>query len=252
MQMRILRLAVLSTLLAALAAPLHAQSAGNGYLFGEPDARFSIHAGYARASANSEVFDDATRFLTLTKSSFSGPSIGGDVALTVAPRLDLMLSAAYSAAVSESEDRVYAEGPNNLPIQQTTSFRRAPLTANAILYLAPRGRSIGKLAWIPTKVVPWIGAGGGTMWYRFQQEGDFVDYLSPTKNISTRTVASNGWAPALQGLGGVDVTLSPRFAFTADARYTWAKATMSSDFVGGYDKIDLSGVTAALGFTVRL
>lgn len=250
--MSLVRFATLSTLLAGLAAPLHAQSAGNGYLFGVPDARFSLHAGYARASANSDVFDDATRFLTLNKSSFSGPSISGDLAMTVAPRLDLMVSAAYSSAVRGSEDRAYVEGPNNLPIQQTTSFRRAPLTANAILYLAPRGRSVGRLAWIPAKVVPWIGAGGGTMWYRFQQEGDFVDYLSPTKDISPKFVSSDGWAPALQGLGGVDVTLTPRVAFTVDARYTWAKATMSSDFVGGYDKIDLSGVTAALGLTVRL
>jgi hypothetical protein len=245
------RIATLSLVLVGLAAPLHAQSAGDGYLFGAPDARFSLHAGYAHASANSAVFDDATRLLTLNKSSFSGPSLGGDLAVTVAPRLDLTLSAAYSSAVAESEDRTFAEGPANLPIQQSTSFRRAPLTANAILYLAPRGRSIGSLAWIPARVVPWIGAGGGTMWYRFQQEGDFVDYLSPTNNIITKTVASTGWAPALQGLGGVDVTLTPHVAFTADARYTWAKATMSSDFVG-YDKIDLSGVTAALGFTVRL
>ena len=245
-----IRLAALSALLVGLAVPLQGQSAGNGYLFGAPDVRFSLHAGYARASANSDVFDDATRFLTLNKSSFSGPSISGDLAMTVAPRLDLMVSAAYSAAVRESEDRDYAEGPNNLPIQQTTSFRRAPLTANAIFYLVPRGRSIGKLAWIPARVVPWIGAGGGAMWYRFQQEGDFVDYQT-LDILAGRRLESSGWAPVLQGLGGVDVSLTPHVVFTADARYTWAKATMSGDFVGGFDKIDLSGATIALGFTLR-
>jgi hypothetical protein len=55
----------------------------------------------------------------------------------------------------------------------------------------------------------------------------------------------------MQGMGGVDINLSTRLAFTADLRYNWARANLSSDFVG-YNKIDLSGVSTALGFTVRL
>ena len=242
------RIPLLAAALVALAAPLQAQSAGHGYLFGAPDVRFAIRGGYAYATAGSDVFEDATRFLTLEKSDFSGPSLGGEIALAITPRFDLSFNADYSAAVSESEDREYYDN-NQLPIVQTTSFRRVPLTANAILALRPRGRSIGSLAWIPTRVVPWIGAGGGAMWYRFQQEGDFVDYQ--TLNVITRTVESSGWAPALQALGGVDVTLSPRIGFTADVRGTWARAELSRDF-SGFEKIDLSGVTGALGFTFRM
>ena len=242
------RLPILTVALFAVAMPLRGQSAGNGYLFGAPNVRFIVRGGYAHANANSDIFTDATEFLTLEKSDFSGPSIGGDLAFAVNSRFDLSISADYSAAVSESEDREFFDN-NQLPILQSTSFRRVPLTMNAIVSLRPRGRSIGSLAWIPTKVVPWIGAGGGTMWYRFRQEGDFVDYQ--TLNVFTTTVESSGWAPALQALGGVDVTLSPRFGFTADVRGTWARAELSSNF-SGYDKIDLSGVTGALGFTVRM
>lgn len=241
-------IATLSALLVGLTAPLHAQAAGDGYLFGVPDGRFSIHAGYSHAYARSDVFDDAIKFLTLTRSSFSGPSIGGEFAITVAPRLDVSLDANYSAAVRKSEDRGYLDN-NNLPIEQTTSFRRAPLMANAVLYLAPRGRSIGRLAWIPARFVPWIGVGGGTTWYRFRQEGDFVDYV--TLNVFHATLQSSGWAPAVQGLGGVDVTVSPRFAFTMDARRTWARAAPSRDF-RNYDGIDLSSLTGSLGFAIRL
>lgn len=246
--MRIARSASLAALLAAVAAPLQAQNQGNGYLFGAPDARVTIHAGYARAFANSDVFDDAIRFLTLERSSFSGPNIGGDVSISVAPRLDLSFTADYSAAVRESEDRGYLDN-NNLPIQQTTSFRRAPFMANATLYLTPRGRSIGKLAWIPARIVPWIGAGGGTTWYRFMQEGDFVDYQ--TLNVFTATLASSGWAGTAQASAGLDVSLTPTVALTADVRRYWASAKPSNDY-RTYDKIDLSGVTAALGLTLRL
>jgi hypothetical protein len=246
--MTIHRIALLAAALVGLTVPLQGQSAGNGYLFGAPDARFSIRAGYAHANANSDVFSDATTFLTLEKSAFSGPSIGGEVAVSITPRLDLTFSADYSAAVRESEDREFFDN-NQLPIVQTTSFRRAPLTANAVFSLRPRGRAIGNLAWIPTRVVPWIGAGGGAMWYKFRQEGDFVDYR--TLNVFTTTLESKGWAPAVQALGGVDVTLTPRIGFTADVRGTWARAELSRDY-SGYEKIDLSGVTGALGFTLRM
>lgn len=241
------RTAPLALLLVALAAPLGAQS-GNGYLFGAPDARLSVHAGYARAFARSEVFDFVIGNLTLERGAFSGPSVGGEFALSVAPRLDVALNLDYSSAIAQSEDRGYLDN-NNLPIEQSTSFRRMPLTANARLYLVPRGRAVGSLAWIPARVVPWVGAGGGALWYRFRQEGDFVDYR--TLNVFAAKLESSGWTPAVNGLGGVDVTLSPRVAMTADARYTWAKAALSRDF-SNFDRIDLSGVTAALGFTIRL
>jgi hypothetical protein len=234
-------------LVAAAASPVRAQATGNGYLFGAPDARFSIHAGYSRAGAGSDLFDELTTNLSLDKSDFSGPSIGGELALTLSPRLDLALQVDYAGTSKGSEYRHFDE--SGAPIRQTTTFKRVPVTANLRAYLLPRGREIGKLAWIPASVVPWVGAGGGVMWYQFKQQGDFVDLSN--LNIYSDNFDSNGWAPTLQGMGGVDVNLSTRLAFTADLRYNWARATLSQDFVG-YNKIDLSGVSTALGFTIRL
>ena len=232
---------------AAAASPARAQATGNGYMFGAPDARFSIHAGYSRAGAGSDLFDQVTSDLSLNKSDFSGPTVGGELAVTLSPRLDLALQVDYAGTTKGSEYRHFAE--NGAPIRQTTTFRRVPVTANIRAYLVPRGREIGKLAWIPTSVVPWIGAGGGFMWYQFKQQGDFVD--TSNLNIYSDLFDSNGWAPTMQGMGGLDINLSTRLAFTADLRYNWARANLSSDFVG-YNKIDLSGVSTALGFTVRL
>ena len=245
--MRISRLAPVSLLLAAFAVPAQGQNSGNGYLFGTPDVRLSFRAGYSLASAHSDVFDDAVNFLTLQRRSFSGPSIGGDLSVRLAPRLDLAFRADYSASTRDSEDRGYLE--NGAPIVQTTSFRRAPLTVNAVYYLTPRGRSVGTLAWIPAKVVPWIGGGGGVAWYRFRQEGDFVDYTSLV--IRTLTIETSGWAPTAQAIAGVDVTLTPRFGITMEANQLWGSAKPSGGF-SSYDKVDLSGITGSFGFTVRL
>jgi hypothetical protein len=231
----------------AAASPVRAQATGNGYMFGAPDARFSIHAGYSRAGAGSDLFDQVTSDLSLNKSDFSGPTIGGELAVTLSPRLDLALQVDYAGTSKGSEYRHFAE--NGAPIQQTTTFKRVPVTANIRAYLVPRGREIGKLAWIPASVVPWLGVGGGYMWYQFKQQGDFVDQSN--LSIHTDQFDSNGWTPTLQGMGGVDVNLSTRLAFTADLRYNWARASLGQDYLG-YNKIDLSGVSTALGFTVRL
>lgn len=246
-----------AALVAAAAMPLGAQGTGNGYLFGVPSGRLTIRAGYAIAGANSAAFDDARRFLTLDKRDFNGPTVGAEIAFRVMPQLDFTLDGAWAGVNRESHYRDFVD-VDGLEIEQTTDLRRVPLTANLRAYLVPRGRSVGRLAYIPTKVVPWVGVGGGMTWYKFQQSGDFLNV--PLCNelqtdeacaVYNDRVESSGWGPALQGTGGVDVTLTPRIAITGDARYVWSRASMDESFAG-YDKIDLSGVSVALGLTFRL
>jgi hypothetical protein len=242
---------VAAALALGIGAPLRAQGAmgsGDGYLFGAPAVHFTLRMGYAHANAGSDLFDEVIRDLTLEKRNFSGAVIGSEIGFVVSPRFDLSFNLDYAWSSKRSEYRNFIDN-QNLPIEQTTSLKRVPLTANVRAYLAPRGRSVGRLAWIPTTVVPWIGAGGGAIWYRFRQEGDFVDFN--TSDVFNADIKSEGWAPAAQAMGGLDYTISPRVAITGDARYTWARASLGRDFVG-FDKIDLSGVSAALGLTFRL
>jgi outer membrane protein W len=232
----------------AAAAPLRAQGGGNGYLFGTPAAQITIRGGYAHPTAGSDLFDQVTTDLTLNRSSFSGFTGGGSVAVRLTSRFDVALDLDYAGMTKGSEYRGYVDN-NNLPIQQTTSFQRVPVILSGRYYLAERGRSVGRLAWIPAGVVPWVGAGAGAMWYRFRQEGDFVNFNNGS--VFQSQVETSGWAAAAQGMAGMDVTLTPRIAVTGDARYTWARAPLSGDFVG-FQRLDLSGVSLTLGLTFRL
>jgi Outer membrane protein beta-barrel domain len=228
--------------------PASAQHGGNGYLFHEPQVRLSFRMGYDHALANSDVFDEAVTDLTLNKKDFSGLTLGGEAAFALTSRIDLSVDVGYSRAKSGSEFRHF-EDNNNLPIEQTTTFERVPLTANVRFYLTEPGRRVGRLAWIPNKVVPWVGAGGGMMWYRFRQQGDFVDFQ--TLNVFASDINSTDWTPTAQGMAGVDISLSPMVALRAESRYVWARTKLSQDF-SGFDPIDLSGVQATLGLTFRL
>jgi opacity protein-like surface antigen len=241
-------LAVAAVLALGVAMPAHAQIGGNGYLFHAPNVRLSLRGGYDHANANSDLFEQAVQDLSLNKSDFSSLTVGFEAAFALSSRVDLSLDVGYSRSQHGSDFRHFIDN-NDLPIEQTTTFERVPLMANVRVYLAPPGRSVGRLAWIPNKVVPFLGMGGGTMHYRFNQVGDFVDFQ--TTNVFPSEFNSAGWTPAWQGMGGVDVSITPLIALRGEGRYVWAKAPLGRDF-SGFNRIDLSGVQGTLGLTFRL
>ena len=237
-----------AAMLVGAATTASAQSAGDGYLFRRPAVSVSVRAGYSHASAGSDVFDEITSDLTLDRGDFSSFAFGGDLAAHVSERFDLVLSAGYSRSKRESEFRNFVDN-NDLPIEQITTFERIPLTVNLRLNLSSSGRSIGQLAWIPNRIVPYVGAGVGAMRFRFKQEGDFVNFN--TNAVFPAQLLAEEWALVGQGMAGLDYNLSPRLGISLDARYLHARGELGSSF-SGYERIDLSGVTGTVGLSFRL
>jgi hypothetical protein len=230
------------------ASALQAQSAGDGFLFKPPRASWSFRGGYAVATASSDIFSFSTTQLTLRRRDFDAPTFGTDFAIRLTPRFDVVVGVSYAGEKAHSEFRDWVD-QDNLPIQQTTNFVRVPLMASVKAYLTPRGRSIGKYAWVPSRYALYAGAGAGAMWYRFRQDGDFVDFQ--TLAVFPDQLQSQGWTPAAQGFLGLEFSLKTRLAVTVEGRYMLAKADLSRDFQG-FDPIDLSGASATMGFAVRL
>ena len=231
----------------AVAAPVQAQNGGNGFLFGEPIWSFALRGGFAMPSAGSDVFSFSTSQLTLNRSDFNSMDASAEVALRVMPRLDVVLNAAFSGMTKQSESRGYT-GSDGLPIQQTTSFKRDPITLSARYYLQPRGRSVGRFAWVPARFATYVGAGAGLMSYEFDQSGDFVDYS--TLKVFGDHYRSAGWTPMAQAFAGIDWSLGPRWALTTEAKYVSASADLGTDFQG-FHRIDLSGFSPSVGLYVR-
>jgi hypothetical protein len=231
-----------------LVAPrAEAQDAGNGFLFRAPTGEISFRGGVDRAIAGSDVFAFAVKELTLNRRDFSSMTFATDVDYVLTPRLDARFSFAVSQSTTPSQFRDFVDN-NRQEIQQTTAFTRVPLTASVKAYLANPGRSVGRFAWIPSRYAPYVGAGGGAMWYRFQQQGDFIDFA--TSRVFPDTFTSAGWTPTVQAFVGTDVSLNPRFAVTAEGRYQWARARLSTDF-SQFAPIDLSGFALTAGFSIR-
>ncbi len=242
-----IRLFALPLLLAVISTSSHAQGSGDGFLFQVPTTRILLNAGFAQPRAKSDIYDLFIDELTLSRSSFSQGVIGASLITRVAPRLEVGVSVDYNGRSVGSESRDF-EGEDDLPILQTTALHRVPVLATARFSLLSPGRAVGRFAWIPRRVVPFVGGGVGAVWYRLTQEGEFVD--SETLDIFEDTFESSGWSLGARGAAGADFAITPRFGLTGEGRYLWAKGPMSNDF-STFNKIDLSGYDASIGIYVR-
>jgi hypothetical protein len=234
------------TIFAALAIAPRIE-AQDGYLFNEPSASFALRIGYAAPSASSDVFSFTTNQLTINRGDFAGLDLSAELAFRVSSRADIVINTGFSGMSRGSEFRNFVDN-NNQPIQQRTTFQRVPITASLRYYLEPRGEKYGHFAWIPARWAPYVGAGAGFMEYEFDQRGDFIDFS--TNNVFPDHFHSGGWTPMGQALAGIDWSLGTRWALTTEAKYVIANAALSDDFAG-FHRIDLSGFSTTVGFSVR-
>jgi hypothetical protein len=255
-RMRICSIALLAIL--AAASPVAAQSQSSpppsqrpssstpDFLFGQPRVSVAVRGGWVFSRAGSDWYDFVTNQLTLDKHNFNTPSIAADVNITLNNRLDAVVGIDYGGTTSGSEYRHFVDN-NGQPINQETTLGQLNITGGVKFALLDRGRRISSFAWIPRGVVPYVGAGGGMVWYHLEQKGDFVDYVD--YSVFTDLFESRGWAPTAHVMGGVDVRVARKLYVTVDARYRWAAADLSSQWVS-FDPIDLSGLRLSAGVNV--
>lgn len=228
--------------------PLRGQEYMGDFMFHPPRVTLALNLGYGIPRAGSDIFQEVDDIFTLDKGDFHAPMIGGGLSVFLNDRMDVAFefSFARSSAWSEYEDWV---DDDDLPIEQETQLTRVPLTVSLRYFLMDRGREIGNLSWIPTTWAPYVGAGGGTMMYRFEQVGDFVDFKD--FSIFESSFLSEGWALVGHVFGGVQWALSPEWVVTAEGRYSLANADLDRPAYSGYEPIDLSGFQGSVGFGVR-
>lgn len=207
------------------------------FFFNRPKATIGLRGSWVLARAGSDLFDFLSEQLTIEKSDFHAPAVVLEGGASVTPRLDVLAGFEYSRASIRSEYRDFVD-QNELPITQSTALKTINLSGSVRYALLERVRQVGRLAWVPRRVVPYVGTGGGAHWYQFSQQGDFVDFVD--LSIFTGFFQSEGWAPSAHAFGGVDIQTYTRMFVTIEGRYLWSSAELSDDFID-FEPIDLSG-----------
>jgi opacity protein-like surface antigen len=216
------------------------------FMLGRPRASVGFRGEWLFASAGSDIFDFVTEQLTIEKSSFNAPGFGAELGMVVTPRLDVVAGFDIAKSDTPSEYRNFVDN-RLLPIQQITSLRQSNIFGSVKFAVIPRGRAISRFAWIPSTIVPYVGAGGGLTNYEFEQVGDFVDFAD--NSVFTESFRSSGWTPTGHVLGGADIQVYKRMFLSLEGRYTWAYATMDPDFID-FEPIDLGGFRFSAGIHV--
>lgn len=236
------------TLLAVFPFALEAQREGQrGYLFREPPVTLTLSGGLALPSSSGDLWAFQFNELTLSRRDLAAFEQSVEMAFRINERVDLVVGYGLSDSRTRTELREWVD-ENELPIHQRTRFVRRPLSAALRYALRPRGTMVGSYAWVPNGFVPYLGVGAGRMAYRFTQQGDFVD--SETLEIFSDTYSATGKAGFVVASSGVVWTLIPRVAVTTEVKYLHASASGRPSFED-FTRLDLSGVSTSVGFTLR-
>ncbi len=268
------RLLALSLVSALLPAAALAQQPGYGprhspdFLIGPPHVTLTLRGGMLFPRADSRVFGLAFQEMSLPgdtsrmfkRSDLNAPMITGELGIWT-PRADVTFSLGYARGSQTVEYRHWLDN-NDQPIQSWTRLAQVPMTVGVKAYLLPRGKQVGRFAFIPSTVQPYLGLAGGTVYHRYREVGDFINFAVTGYPVYTTNYVSTGWSPTVQILGGTDVSLTRRLNVQIDVRYGLASGSLASDFpalappptaaVSPHDKIDLNGLQTTIGFGWRL
>lgn len=216
------------------------------FMFGRPRATVGVRGAWAMPTGGSDLFDFIQDQLTIDSGDFNGPAFAFDVGVPVGSRMDVVVGYEFARGTVNSEYRDLVDN-NELPIQQESSLRQNSLTGSVRFLLVPRGRSVGKFAWVPSRLTPYAGAGGGLLWWKFQQRGDFVDFQD--MGVFTDVFTSNGTTPSGHVFGGMDIQAYKRLLISFEGRYIWASDALGPDFID-FEPIDLSGFRFSTGINI--
>jgi hypothetical protein len=238
---------------------LHAQTTGGSifdrdFMFGKPRATLSFNMGYGVARAGSDIFQEMDTLLTLGRRDFDSPVVGGSLAFYLNDRIDLSFQVGFSRSETWSEYVDWVEDLGDgreAPIEQKTRFTRVPMTASVLYYPVDRGRQLSRFAWVPTRWSPYVGLGGGRLYYSFQQRGDFLDTTDEEVIIFTGDFRSSGYAWTGHALAGAQFALSAQIILSAEGRYSWADAELDRANFRDFQPIDMSGFQLTAGIGIR-
>jgi hypothetical protein len=227
----------------ALQLALPGSASAQDFFLGRPRASLGMRGNWFVASAGSDIFDFVTEHLTLEQSSFNTPTLGAELGINVTPRIDIVAGFDVGKSSTRSEYRAFVDN-NLLPIEQTTELKEFSVFGTVRYSLVPKGRSISRLAWIPRTVTPYVGGGAGMLYYRFFQNGDFVDFQ--TNRVFNDVFRSSGWSPSGHVLAGADVQVYKHLFVSIEGKYQWSSAELEQKFVD-FAPIDLSGARFGAG-----
>lgn len=222
------------TLVAGLAAMAPAAEA----------AGLDLRVGAFLPAANSNLFDDDQSLYFVRRSDFNGFTGGGEYNTVIARNVELAFHVDGYGRSIDTSYRDYTR-PDGSEIYQTLHLEIVPFGVS--IRLVPTSKR--------TQLAPYLAAGPDLFYWKYEEYGDFIDFVDPTLPIYSDHFVSDGVTFGGHVAAGLRYYVNRDFAVVVEGRYQFAKADMGGDFSptepGLVNRIDLSGTSVTVGLHVR-
>ncbi len=196
---------------------------------------FRLRFGLFEPDAESQYWDDKFADFTGSPSNFEDFVWGADYLWRTSKSAGFMFGTSFYSGATTQAYREWVDAYGG-DIRHTTSLDLWDMSA-AFVWRLGRGR-----------VAPYLGVGGGFVYWKLAESGSFIDFGDPELPIIFATYQASGWTYEGLGFVGLDVGLGYRWSFFAEARYRISDDELSDDFAG-FGEIDLSGTELTAGFS---
>jgi hypothetical protein len=201
----------------------------------------NLSAGQFEPEGDSELWSENEDLYGLDPSDLQDWVLGVEFGKILGPHLEVLLGAEYYSSENASYRFTDTEG---YPIALSHRLRMAPVTAG--LKWMPFGR-VG-----PTgrhrRLVPYLSGGLGAVFWDYEEVGDFIDPY--TDEVYSGRADADGAALGLYLAVGLEIPLSPFWSVYLEGRHQSAQDDLGNLFAG-YDELDLSGDSIAVGASFR-
>lgn len=220
----------------AIASLVTAQAEAQGNWRAGDFGSWRFFMGIFEPEADSQFWDEYFLDFTGSPSDFQDLVFGTDYLWRTSRHGGLLFGASFYEGKTTLAYRDWVDADSR-DISHTTSLDLSDFTAAYVLRF---GR--GSLR-------PYVGGGGGILWWRFREEGYFIDF-SDQENLPIffGNYNADGLTWELLAIAGLDFRLSHRWSFFFEGRYRWAEDELNKDF-SGFGTIDLSGGQMVGGFS---
>jgi hypothetical protein len=194
-----------------------------------------VRLGLFEPAGDSQYWDDKFMDFTGSTSDFQDVALGFDYLWRTSRNAGVLFGTSFYGGSTTQAYRDYVD-QSGRDIRHVTALDLWDLTAALVWRLGDRG------------IVPYLGIGGGFVYWQLEESGDFIDFGDPDLPILVARYTSSGWAFEGLGLVGLDVPLGYRWSFFAEGRYRVAEDELGGD-LSGLGTLDLTGLEVAAGFS---
>jgi opacity protein-like surface antigen len=187
---------------------------------------------------HSDLFSDVDELYGVRHRDFNGPTGGLEYSFNATDHFELGLHADWYGRRVGSTYRDF-ERADGSGIFQDLELNIVPV-GFSVRFL-PAGRR--------ARVSPYVAAGADVFFYKYEEQGEFIDFFDDDLPVSLDAFEGQGAAGGFHVAAGLRVPLSHDWSVTGEVRYQQARTRMNDDFA--QNRIDLSGVSGTVGMRLR-